>query len=249
MSTKRPYALTIAGFDPSGGAGVLADIKTFESNKVNGLAAITSITYQTEDTFEKAEWLSHEQIIGQATVLLKKYKVDYCKIGLIENLEVLKKVIDELKKLNPSINIIWDPILISSSGYVIHKEIKQPLLEEILKHIFLITPNWNEAQALSGEEAIKGCEKLATYCNVYLKGGHNEQDKGKDYLFHAKKMYPFRKKQEAPYPKHGSGCVLSAALTSNLANKFPLIKTCLRSKQYAAKYLNSNKTLLGYHKI
>jgi len=246
---KRPYVLTIAGFDPSGGAGILADIKTFEANKVNGLAVATSITYQTEDTFEKADWLSKEQIIAQATILLKKYKVGYCKIGLIENTDILLTVINELKKISPTINIIWDPILVSSSGFVIHKKIEKEKLNELLKSIFLITPNWNEAETLSGQEAIKGCETISKHCSVYLKGGHNKSDGGKDYLFHKENIYPFRKKREAPYSKHGSGCVLSAALTSNLARSFPMIKACLRSKEYTTHFLNSNKTLLGYHKV
>lgn len=249
MSIKRPYALSIAGYDPSGGAGVLADIKTFEAHKVIGLSVVTCITYQTEDNFERADWLTVEQIISQLEILLKKYKIDYCKIGLVQNITVLNKIIETVNKLNPATKIIWDPIFASSSGFIIHKNIEEKDIRETLKQLYLITPNWNEAKKLGGNDAMLVCEKISAYCSVFLKGGHNEKDSGTDFLYLKNKKFSFRKKQNAPYPKHGSGCVLSASLAANLVKGFPLIKACLRAKQYTAKFLNSNKTLLGYHKI
>src|ERR1700729_4382873 len=107
----RPYVLSIAGFDPSGGAGILADIKTFEAQQTLGLGVCSALTYQTENTFEGVTWVNKDTIIKQLAPLLKAYSIDYVKIGLIENMEVLNSIIDYLLGKNPSMRIIWDPIL------------------------------------------------------------------------------------------------------------------------------------------
>jgi len=250
MNQKRPYILTITGFDPCGGAGALADIKTFEANKTLGLAVSTCITYQNENEFEHIDWLSIEQIIKQIDILFKAYRINYAKIGIIENFEALDKVVDHLLYLNSSIKIIWDPVFSSSTGFDFHNNIKNEYIEKICKKIFLITPNWIEMKMICPELTIlEGAKKISNFCNVFLKGGHNEDFKGKDYLFTKTKQQNFRVKRIAEYPKHGSGCVLSAAITANLARGFSLEKACLRAKEYVTNYLCSNESLLGYHKI
>ena len=83
MPKVRPYCLTIAGFDPSGGAGILADCKTFEQNKTQGLAVITANTLQTEDSFKRVDWMTDEIILEQLNLLLDRYKIRFIKIGLI----------------------------------------------------------------------------------------------------------------------------------------------------------------------
>lgn len=250
MSLKRLYTLTIAGFDPCGGAGVLADIKTFEANKTMGLAVATCITYQNENEFEKIDWLSGEQIIKQIEILLKAYRIDFVKIGLIENFEVLNNVIGYLHSVNPLIKIVWDPIFTSSTGFDFHNRIKNDDIESICDKLYLITPNWIEMQMIYPDLTIPdGAKKLGNHCNVFLKGGHNKDFKGKDYLFTKTKQQNFRAKRISEYPKHGSGCVLSAAITANLAKGFSLEKACLRAKEYVTNYLCSNKGLLGFYKL
>jgi hydroxymethylpyrimidine/phosphomethylpyrimidine kinase len=250
MKEKRPYILTIAGFDPCGGAGLLADIKTFEANKTLGLAVSTCITYQNENEFEHVDWLSVEQIIKQIDILFKAYRINYAKIGLIENFEALDKIVDHLLSLNPSIKIIWDPIFSSSTGFDFHTTIKKEYIENICKKIFLITPNWVEMQMIYPELTIlEGAKKISNFCNVFLKGGHNADFKGKDYLFTKTKQQNYRPKRIAEYPKHGSGCVLSAAITANHARGFSLERACLRAKEYVTYFLCSNESLLGYHKL
>src|SRR3954471_22082493 len=107
MQTLRPNVLTIAGFDPSGGAGVLADCKTFEQHAVYGLAVCTAWTVQTDDSFLNIHWLSAEQIIEQLQPLMNKFVVSACKIGIIDSLESLLEVIVFLKESNPAIQIVW----------------------------------------------------------------------------------------------------------------------------------------------
>lgn len=248
---KRSYVLSIAGFDPSGGAGVLADVKTFEANKVYGFGVMSALTFQNDTDFEKVEWIPLEKIIDQISVLQKRFQFEYIKIGLIENLEILNQLILHLnsKIVNPK--IIWDPILKATAGFDFHNEINKKLLEEICKNIFLITPNMEEIRMLMNEkDELKGAKDLSKFCNVFLKGGHNEKNLGRDFLFTTDgKEFSFRAKQKVEVGKHGSGCVLSSAIIANLARGYKLHRACLRAKQYTAEFLNSNKNLLGYHKI
>ena len=125
MKKNRPYVLSIAGYDPCGGAGVLADIKTFETIGVYGLAVTTGITYQNDHKFAGVHWLSKKKIKNQLYPLLEAYKVEYVKIGLIESLEVQSEVIELLLGYNNDIKIIWDPILKASAGFSFHKKISK----------------------------------------------------------------------------------------------------------------------------
>ena len=241
----RSKVLTVAGFDPCGGAGVLADIKTFEQNKVLGMAVSTANTIQNESDFISVNWISEAEIFAQLDVLLKKHQFGFIKIGLIPNLQFLMKIVERLSDKNTK--LIWDPILSSSSGFNFNHDLTE--LNHVLKKVFLITPNWNECKILSGEkDAVHGAKELSKLTNVYLKGGHNAEQPGKDFLFTAKMVYPYNPRGKKVSQKHGSGCVFSSALAANLAKGYPLTKACLRSKQYVTNVLESNNTLLGYHK-
>lgn len=253
MSIVRANVLTVAGFDPSGGAGVLADCKTFEMNKVQGFAITTCVTYQTEKTFLNVDWLTNKQISQQIEVLLARHRVDFVKIGLVENLAAVDKICKLLLKKNPKVKIIWDPILKASAGFEFHAETDRAVLLSICSKIFMITPNWLEITKLVPElSSLEAGAFLAESCMVYLKGGHNPDSPGKDYLFKKEKdgqikQQNFKMQRKAEYDKHGSGCVLSSALLANIARGYPLIKACLRAKEYTLRLMESNKTLLGYH--
>lgn len=243
---KRPVVLSIAGFDPTGGAGVLADIKTFEQNKVQGMAIITGNTIQTESNFLKVDWVNESFIFEQLETLLTQYQFEYIKVGLIPNLAFLSSLINH-PKLKQS-KFIWDPILSTSSGFNFEHNLKE--LNQVLSQVYLITPNWNEVKVLSGNLDTKlGASELSKTTNVYLKGGHANEQVGKDYLYTNKgKIYPFNNRAKYASEKHGSGCVFSSALTAQLALNLPIIKACLKSKKYITEVLESNKSLLGYHK-
>jgi hydroxymethylpyrimidine/phosphomethylpyrimidine kinase len=251
MLSKRIYLLSIAGFDPSGGAGVLADVKTFESNKVYGLGVISANTFQNDTEFKNVDWVSAEKIIEQITILQKRFEFEYVKIGLIENLETLDKIVCYLISKNANTKIIWDPILKASAGFEFHKQVDSALLEKIFKQLYIITPNMPEALLLgSFKDATENAKQLSKYCHVFLKGGHAEKKVGYDTLFLKEgKQFSFRPKTKNIFPKHGSGCVLSSAIVANLAKGEDLQRACLKAKQYTERILSSNKTLLGYHKI
>lgn len=261
MPKERSCVLSIAGFDPSGGAGLLADIKTFEQHKVLGMGVVTGLTFQNDSEFDGVQWIETNEIIKQIEVLTRKYTFEFIKVGMLESLESLEKIISNIQHLKAK--IIFDPILKATSGFEIHKTIDKKKIADICKNIYLITPNTDEIKILTGEkDEMKGAKELSKYCNVFLKGGHateqvsgiKYQDKqqtiGKDYLFTTEgKLFPYRAKKISETGKHGSGCVLSSAITANLAHGNDLQRSCLKGKDYVTKFLLSNKLLLGYHKI
>jgi len=255
MPKERPCALSIAGFDPSGGAGVLADIKTLEQHKVLGMGVVTGLTFQNDSEFDGVKWIETEDILRQIEVLTRKFKFEFVKIGMVQSLESLDQII---KSQITSHKIIWDPILKATAGFEVHKAIDKKKVIDLCKKIYLITPNIDEIRILTGEQdEMKGTKELSKYCNVFLKGGHNEKQKGKDFLFITEgKVFPYRANLPAGrqgkflhLEKHGSGCVLSSAITANLALGNNLQRACLKGKDYVTKFLMSNKTLIGYHKI
>jgi len=242
--------LSIAGFDPSGGAGILADAKTCEAHKVFGLGVISANTFQNDQEFDRIDWMPVEKILEQIDVLRRRFSFEYIKIGLIENLEVLGKIITHCRQFIPACRFIWDPILKASAGFEFHKQINLSALEKILENIFLITPNLTEAALLGKNSAEANAKYLSGFCHVFLKGGHRETKKGYDTLYlKGGKQFSFRPKMKNISEKHGSGCVLSAGITANLARGEDLHRACLKAKEYTEKYLSSNKTLLGWHKL
>ena len=248
---KRPLALTIAGFDPSGGAGLLADIKTFEANQVYGLGVCTALTVQHEDRFDSVQWVDIELITKQAKLLLEKYSIEYVKIGLIKSLDDLSIIITALLAWNPDVIIVWDPILKASAGFNFHDEINANILETILKQIYVLTPNLPEANLLV-KDMVSTEQKaliLAKNCAVFLKGGHGDLNESNDLLFYQNQRVEYLAKRIVQGEKHGSGCVLSSAITANLAKGFPLKKACEEAKKYITAFLGSNDSLLGYHHL
>lgn len=237
MSTNKPFVLSIAGFDPSAGAGVLADIKTMEQCGVYGFGVNSANTFQNENEFDGVEWVSFESIQKQLVPLFRKYNIQVVKIGLIENLEILLKVCAFLKAQNATIKIIWDPILSASAGFSFHSNIQQRQLDEVLQLVYLITPNQPEYAQLG---SLKGV-------NVLLKGGHAEK-KDDVLVVQSGEEKIIKGSETVLKPKHGSGCVLSSAIASYLAFGFSLEDACKQAKRYVETLLASNEGLLGFHK-
>jgi hydroxymethylpyrimidine/phosphomethylpyrimidine kinase len=249
MSDSRPYVLSIAGFDPSGGAGILADIKTFENNKVYGLGVSTAITFQNDEAFESLNWISVQDIKKQIQVLSKRFTFEWVKIGLIENIDVLSQIIYTLKNINPDCKIIWDPILKASAGFVFHKGLDEEKLLNTCRKIFLITPNLEEIKVLFPELSIvEATAYLSAFCNVLLKGGHGNAEQANDILYIKNKKIVFESKK-FNYEKHGTGCVLSSAILSELALGNDLENSCRLGKEYINEFIKSHSGLLGYHYV
>lgn len=246
-SNHGSVALSIAGFDPSAGAGVLADIKTFEANGVYGFGVVSALTWQNDIEFEKVEWISAEKIEQQIELLLQRFDIRYIKIGLIENVEVLSRLVNFLHDRIPHPTIIYDPIFAASAGYTFHKD--PHLFHSVMDWVYCITPNIPEAEAIFGSEHLtETLEEMSEHMNIYLKGGHRESSTITDMLFVKDHTYVFANDKLEHGAKHGSGCVLSAALTAQLALGKSIEDAAELANQYTHQFLASSNTLLGYHK-
>lgn len=239
---KAHICLSIAGFDPSAGAGVLADIQTMQGCKVNGMAALTAVTAQNEDKLTDIKWLNFDHIRPQLDALLTRYYFKVAKIGIVKNLLILNQLVDHLLKHNPDIKIIWDPILKSSSGANLMAGLEDRGLATVLPKIYLITPNLIEYELLQN-----GIE-LKTKTNVLIKGGHSQNEDTSDLLINVSGENTQISGQRIPKAdKHGTGCVLSAAIASGLARGMKLKTACIFGKRYVEGYLRSGVNKLGAH--
>ncbi|MBN1767383.1 MAG: hydroxymethylpyrimidine/phosphomethylpyrimidine kinase [Prolixibacteraceae bacterium] len=245
----RPYVMTIAGHDPSGGAGLTADCKTFEQHKTVGLSVCTANTVQTESEFVSVNWLPHDLIMQQVEKLYIKYQPQVVKVGLIESFSLLLYIAKWFKLQNPEIIIIWDPVLKSTTGFEFHQ--KTEGLNDLLKYVTLVTPNMQEAMQLFGS---KNPKDIKIFCHgnptlsVLLKGGHAGQ-KGTDLLISQKEIFTIPGEPFTGYEKHGTGCILSSAIAANIAKGSELKEACIKGKKYVEKAMLSNHGLLAYHNI
>jgi hydroxymethylpyrimidine/phosphomethylpyrimidine kinase len=260
MSENRPFVLTIAGFDPSAGAGILADVKTFEQHRVYGFAINTANTIQTENEFTNIHWTDLNFVLKSLEKLFDNYTIKVIKIGIVPSLEYLKQIVLTIKRLSPKTKIVWDTILKSTTEFNFLAIKSHKDLIEILNRIDLITPNFNEIKILFPDFTPLSCFiNLLSFlrgelheeikCSVLLKGGHNPNEMGVDYLYTENEVHQLLPKTGECYEKHGSGCVLSAAITSNLALGQNLITACEQAKSYTENYLQSNSTKLGFHHV
>lgn len=250
MSENRPFVLTIAGLDPSGGAGILADIKTFEQHKVSGFAIATANTIQTENEFHKIEWININFVIRSIEVLFQNYKISAVKIGIVPSLSYLNRTLSTIKLISPDTKIVWDPVLKSTTEFdFLNIEDRSDLIQ-ILSKIDLITPNYLEI-----EQLLPGFVKDNLWIEneistaILLKGGHNLNAVGKDQLFMKNKIIDLLPNEKKCSEKHGSGCVLSSAIASNLALNQTIAEACKNAKIYIENYLSSTPTLIGYHYV
>ncbi|PWB24229.1 hydroxymethylpyrimidine/phosphomethylpyrimidine kinase [Flavobacterium sp. HTF] len=250
MSKNRPYVLSIAGLDPSGGAGVLADAKTFEQHQVTGFAIITANTIQTENAFFEMEWTNLSFVIRSIETLFQNYKISAVKIGIVPSLAYLNRILSFVKLESPNTKIVWDPVLKSTTNFEFLTIEDRLDLHKILSKVDLITPNYNEIEQLFPgfiSENLWIENEISTA--ILLKGGHNATEPGKDQLFLKNEIINLLPSEKNCFEKHGSGCILSSAITANLALNQPITEACTNAKNYIEKYLSSTSTLIGYHYV
>lgn len=245
MQEKRPFVMSVAGFDPSGGAGLLADIKTFEQSKVMGLGVCTALTLQTASECLNLKWRSLDETTEEIHILMRNYPVSAVKIGIVKDAEYLQRIVRTIKACDADAKIVWDPVLKSTSEFIFFNLETLPQLESIWNQIHLITPNYNEYSVLKENNILLNVHS----CSILIKGGHREDLTGTDILIENGKEVILKPNDKSPgyYPKHGSGCVLSSAITGRLAKGDNLEAACRKGKLYIENFLRSDSSLLGAH--
>ena len=252
MNKHRPFVLSLAGLDPSAGAGLLADIKTMEQIGVYGLGVCTALTAQNEDGVQAIRWTDFDFVLKQLESLFQKYAIKVCKIGIVPNWQFLEKLIHYLLTYNKELKIIVDPIFRASAGFDFmpdQKSVQKHFF--LLKKISLLTPNAIELRLMNPQKSTleARARELSHHCSILLKGGHRKHALGVDQLYEKGKVEAFFPQRTDLATKHGSGCVLSAAITSHLALGKNLRAACRYAKSYISTFLKSHPGQLGWHNL
>jgi hydroxymethylpyrimidine kinase / phosphomethylpyrimidine kinase / thiamine-phosphate diphosphorylase len=215
--------LSIAGSDPSSGAGIQGDIKTFAALGAYGLCAITALTSQNSSKFFKSESVSSEIIKSQIRSVLSDFKIDAIKIGMVYDKKTIKTIHSELKNLK--IPIVLDPIFESTTGgTLLRADAFSDFKKLLIPLSYVIIPNVPEAERITSMKikSLSDAKKVALKINsmgaknVIIKGGHMQGDKVTDLLLENKKFHMFSQKR-LPRESHGGGCIFSAAFCVNIA--------------------------------
>lgn len=232
-------ALTIAGSDPSGGAGIQADLKTMTMNGVFGMSAVTALTAQNTTGVSGILEVTPEFLGQQIDMVFTDIRPDAVKIGMVPSAGLIQKIAEKLRGYRAE-NIVVDPVMVSTSGSrLITDEAVETLKKELLALADVVTPNIPEAEVLSGLK-IAGEADMETAaakisgeygCAVLLKGGHSISD-ANDLLCADGAIRWFRGRRIANPNTHGTGCTLSSAIAANLAKGFSLPVSVKRAKDY-----------------
>lgn len=239
----NPKVLSIAAIDPSGGAGLLSDIKTFMHFRLEGFGVATGITFQDEDEMFGVEWLSEEAIFNQLEPLIRRYPIAAVKIGMIRDLRVLIAVLKFLRSEKPSVQIIWDPVLSSSSGFGVHHNLDKTELREVIDIIDIVTPNKTEFEKLREWLSI-GSGALPVKVLV-LKGGHEKGERVVDQLIENNELTFTMDGIRIDRELHGTGCMFSAAMAACFANGKELKESFSLSHEYVRSLLIAADTKLA----
>jgi len=253
---QQPVVLTIAGFDPSGGAGIIADIKTIESFGCTAVAAITSITFQNSQSFRGALHQTAESVRSQVMAVIEEHEVAAVKIGMLPTAEVVREVARLVREHKLPAPVV-DPVMRSSSGHqLIEEDAIEVLLTDLLPLARVVTPNIPEAEHLSRLEIAsedqmrEAAAKILTIGAraVLLKGGHLKEQRSEvrdqrsgqtpreaiDLLDDGGRVSTFRSEWINAPNVRGTGCMLSAAIAAGLAHKKSLDESVRTAKESVA---------------
>lgn len=239
-------ALTIAGSDSSGGAGIQADIKTMTANGVFAMSAVTALTAQNTTGVKDIMEVSPAFLKEQLDCVFTDIRPDAVKIGMVSSSELIRAIADKLKEYRAE-NIVVDPVMVATSGArLISEDAVETLKECLLPEAYILTPNIPEAEVLSGmricteEDMICAGQKISeTYhLAVLVKGGHQLND-ANDLLCQGGVCRWFYGKRIDNPNTHGTGCTLSSAIASNLAKGFSMEESVERAKTYISGALGA----------
>ena len=232
-------ALTIAGSDSSGGAGIQADIKTMTMHGVYAMSAITAMTAQNTTGVRAIQESTPEFLAQQLDAVFEDIPPDAVKIGMVSSQALIRVIADRLRHFEAK-NVVVDPVMVATSGSsLLRSDAVQTMMDELLPLASLVTPNIPEAQVLSGitirdqDDMIAAAKRIAQSCNcaVLLKGGHSISD-ANDLLYAKGELHWFKGRRIDNPNTHGTGCTLSSAIAANLALGYDLAESVYRAKQY-----------------
>ena len=247
-----PVALTIAGSDSGGGAGIQADLRTFSFHRVHGTSALTCITAQNTTGVSRVDALPPEAVIAQIEAVTSDFSVGSAKLGMLLNRDIMAAVASELRD-RPIANLVVDPVMVSRAGdTLIDDAAIETLRKEILPLADVLTPNIFEAQILAGDEIgsvedmMAAAKKLSSLGPnaVLIKGGAlKENPTAVDVWSDGTNCKVIETKRVETKNTHGSGCTLSAAIAANLALGLESEKAIRDAKDYVTEALRNSLSI------
>jgi hydroxymethylpyrimidine/phosphomethylpyrimidine kinase len=235
-----PTALTIAGSDSGGGAGIQADLKTFAVMGVHGMSAITSITAQNTREVRAIFDLPPEMVLAQIEAVVDDLGVDAAKTGMLSNSGIIGAVARAVDRYG--FPLVVDPVMIAKSGApLLREEAVETLVKELVPRATVITPNRMEAEKLTGlrissvadarEAAMVIVEELGSEAAV-VKGGHIEGEFSVDVLYYKGEFYEFKARRINKTTDHGTGCAFSASIAAGLAKGRGVVEAVSVAKEF-----------------
>ncbi|PSM51757.1 hydroxymethylpyrimidine kinase / phosphohydroxymethylpyrimidine kinase [Campylobacter blaseri] len=233
-------ALSIAGVDPSGGAGIIADLKVFIAHKVYAMGVVTATTAQNTKGLYGMQLIDTKLIKDGINAIFDDIKVDVIKIGVVPSVEIIKTVADTLKAQKYLPPVVLDPVMSCKNGDIwLEGESKNAIVKELFPLAKVITPNRFEATEILGfeiktkEDAKKACIELLKYGpkSVFLKAGEID-GASVDVFYDGEEVLFLETKRLNTDSTHGSGCSLSSAIASNLANGDDLKTAVKKAEEY-----------------
>ncbi len=244
-----PVTLTIAGSDPSGGAGIQADLKTFHQHGTFGTSVITLLTVQNTQSVSDVKMVAPDFVSAQLGAVLADLPIAAAKTGALGSAEMICAVADAAS--NFSFPLIVDPVMISKHGApLLAEEACETLKLELLPHAFLVTPNLEEAAVLTGRtvnsiqtmrDAAQAIAALGP-THVLIKGGHLE-GAAIDVIFSDNQFHQLQSARLPTKNTHGTGCVTSAAITANLARGMQVLPAIQAVKDFITRAIETNPNL------
>ena len=249
---RRAIALTIAGSDSSGGAGIQADLKTFSALGVYGASVITALTAQNTQGVRGVELATPAFVAQQIAAVMDDLDVDAIKTGMLANAAIVRAVVETLDR-SPPRSLVVDPVMVATSGDVLlADDAIDTIISALLPRATLVTPNLPEAARLLGEAvaqdeanavrqghalARKGCR------TILVKGGHGQGDTAVDILVSGDTVTRFERPRIDTPHTHGTGCTLSAAIAAHMARGNALEDAVALGKTYVWEALAAGRTL------
>jgi hydroxymethylpyrimidine/phosphomethylpyrimidine kinase len=249
MSGRMPVALTVAGSDPSGGAGIQADLKTFHQFGVYGEAVIATVTVQNTVCVERVESLSPELVTRQIRAVLDDIPPAAAKTGALGSVEIVRAVAALARQF--TFPLVVDPVMVSTHGaFLLAENARLVLRDELLPLATLVTPNLQEAAALSGlavsdvDSMRRAAERIAAAGAraVLVKGGHLAGTPV-DILFSGGQWFEFTAERVNTRHTHGTGCAYSAAITAGLALGWELPEAIRRARLWITEAIRTSPGL------
>lgn len=247
-----PIALTIAGSDPSGGAGIQADLKAFSANGAYGAAVMSVLTAQNTKGVTGIHAPPPEFVALQIKTVMEDLPIGALKFGMLFSAEIIDAVAETLQNW-PDVPIVLDPVMVSTSGHkLLQDDAVAALIDRLLPMATLVTPNLHEAALLSSLPLATDEAGIAAQAEailekgakaVLIKGGHGEGEKSVDYLFKGGDMRAFTAKRVPTQNTHGTGCTLSAAITAELAKGAALEEAVEKAKAYLTRALEAGREM------